>query len=115
MGEDNVIVTRDRQGDIHVSLNVCPHRGMKACLGEAGNAQAHRCIYPGWAFRPDGSFIGAPIEAAQMHGNKRSKEELGRKTARVTLSGGLVFAHCTIHGPSFAPFLGEPKYHTYPV
>src|SRR3546814_7639693 len=35
MGEDNVIVTRDRQGEIHVSLNVCPHRGMKVCLGEA--------------------------------------------------------------------------------
>src|SRR3546814_12003395 len=34
MGEDNVIVTRDRQGEIHVSLNVCPHRGMKVCLGE---------------------------------------------------------------------------------
>src|SRR3546814_2393273 len=77
MGEDNVIVTRDRQGEIHVSLNVCPHRGMKVCLGEAGNAQAHRCIYHGWAFRPDGSFIGAPIEKEQMHGNKRSKEELG--------------------------------------
>src|SRR3546814_1627745 len=52
---------------------------MKVCLGEACNAQAHRCIYHGWAFRPDGSFIGAPIEKEQMHGNKRSKEELGLK------------------------------------
>src|SRR5690606_17185393 len=27
MGEDEVIVARDRKGEIHVSLNVCPHRG----------------------------------------------------------------------------------------
>ena len=68
MAEDNVIVSRDRSGEIHVMLNVCPHRGMKVCTAEAGNAHAHRCIYHGWAFRADGSFIGAPIEKEQMHG-----------------------------------------------
>src|SRR5438094_54599 len=62
MGDDQVIVARDRSGDVFVSLNVCPHRGMRVCTAEAGNAQIHRCIYHGWAFRPDGSFVGAPIE-----------------------------------------------------
>src|SRR3546814_7087224 len=82
---------------------------MKVCLGEAVNAQAHRCIYHGWAFRPDGSFIGAPIEKEQMHGTKRSKEELGLKKARVHLDGGLLFATWHIDGPSFDAFLGTPK------
>ncbi|WP_246344412.1 Rieske 2Fe-2S domain-containing protein [Sphingobium fontiphilum] len=45
MAEDNVIVSRDRSGKIHVMLNVCPHRGMKVCAVESGNADAHRCIY----------------------------------------------------------------------
>src|SRR5271169_1783167 len=31
MGEDQVIVARDRKGDVHVLLNVCPHRGMRVC------------------------------------------------------------------------------------
>src|SRR3546814_20125523 len=62
MGEDNVIVTRDRQCEIHVSLNVCPHRGMKVCLCEAGHAQEHPYISHGWAYRPEGSFIGETIE-----------------------------------------------------
>jgi len=35
MGEDLVIVARDRQGQIHVSLNVCPHRGMHVCTAES--------------------------------------------------------------------------------
>ena len=77
MGEDQVIVSRDRKGDVHVLLNVCPHRGMRVCMAEVGNAPMHRCVYHGWAFRPDGSFIGAPIEREQMHGNIFAKEELG--------------------------------------
>ena len=44
MGEDNVIVSRDRQVEIHVFLNVCSHRGMKVCRAEAGNAEINRCI-----------------------------------------------------------------------
>ena len=33
MGEDQVIVSRDRKGDVHVLLNVCPHRGMRLSNG----------------------------------------------------------------------------------
>src|SRR5438067_13907252 len=29
MGEESVIMTRDRQGEVHVLLNTCMHRGMK--------------------------------------------------------------------------------------
>ena len=111
MGEDQVIVARSRDGGVHVSLNVCPHRGMKVCTAEAGNTQVHRCIYHGWAFRPDGDFIGAPIEKEQMHGNKRPKSELGLKKARVHLYGGLIFATWNIEGPSFDEFLGDSKFY----
>jgi len=111
MGEDNVVVSRTRDGSIKVFLNVCPHRGMKVCTAEAGNTQVHRCIYHGWAFRADGSFVGAPIEREQMHGNKRSKEELGLKQARVHLYGGLIFATWEIDGPSFDEFMGDAKFY----
>src|SRR3546814_14421930 len=73
MGEDQVIVGRTSDGAIHVSLNICPNRGMRICMGYAGNAAVHRCIYHGWAFRPDGSFIVAPGEREQMHGEIRHR------------------------------------------
>ncbi len=111
MGEDNVIVSRDRNDEIHVMLNVCPHRGMKVCLAEAGNTAAHRCIYHGWAFKSDGSFLGAPVEREQMHGDKRQKEELGLKKARVHVYGGLIFATWNHDGPSFDEFLGDTKFY----
>jgi phenylpropionate dioxygenase-like ring-hydroxylating dioxygenase large terminal subunit len=111
MGEDQVIVSRDRENQVHVMLNVCPHRGMRICMGEAGNAQVHRCIYHGWAFRPNGDFMGAPIEREQMHGDVFAKSELGLRKARVSVYGGLIFATWNIEGPSFEDFLGEMKWY----
>src|SRR5260221_13113365 len=29
MGEESLILSRDRQGEVHVLLNTCMHRGMK--------------------------------------------------------------------------------------
>lgn len=111
MGEDQVIVTRDRTGAINVLLNVCPHRGMRVCMGEAGNTQVHRCIYHGWAFKPNGDFMGSPIEREQMHGTLREKHELGLKKARVALYGGLIFATWNVDGPSLDDFLGDAKWY----
>ncbi|MDB5424629.1 MAG: (2Fe-2S)-binding protein [Phenylobacterium sp.] len=111
MGNDQVIVARDAKGEVHVSLNVCPHRGMRICRADAGNARAHRCIYHGWAFRPDGSFIGAPIESEQMHGDVVGKDKLGLRKARIALYGGLVFATWDTEGPSFDEFLGDMKFY----
>jgi phenylpropionate dioxygenase-like ring-hydroxylating dioxygenase large terminal subunit len=91
-GSDGVIVARGMDGSIHVSLNVCPHHGMRVCTVDSGNAMMHRCIYHGWAFRPDGSFIGAPVGREQMHGNIRQKSEPGLIRAKVHLYRGFVFA-----------------------
>ena len=111
MAEDNVIIARDREGNVNVSLNVCPHRGMKVCTAEAGNKPIHQCIYHGWAFKPNGDFIGAPVEREKMHGNDTDKAKLGLKKARVQTYGGLIFATWNIDGPSFDEFLGDSKYY----
>jgi phenylpropionate dioxygenase-like ring-hydroxylating dioxygenase large terminal subunit len=111
MGEDEVIVARDRQGEIHVSLNVCPHRGMHICTAEQGNSQAHKCIYHGWTFRPDGSFIGAPIEKEKMHGEILSKEQLGLKKARVQIFHGFVYATWDHDAAPLEEQLGDMKFY----
>lgn len=111
MGGDKVIVARGRNGEIHVSLNVCPHRGMRVCMTEEGNAPTFRCIYHGWAFRHDGSFMGAPIPKEKMEGDMRDKSELGLQQAKVAIYGGFVFA-CWDHESSFDDWLGEYKFYT---
>ena len=111
MGSDSVLITRDKAGEVHVMLNVCAHRGMRISTLDAGNTQIHTCIYHGWAFRPNGAFLGAPVEKEAMHGKMMSKDELGLKKARVTLYGGLIFATWNIEGPSFDEFLGDAKWY----
>ena len=118
MAEDNVIVARGQDGNVHVSLNVCPHRGMRVCLGEAGNKRVHQCIYHGWAFRPNGDFIGAPIEKEKMHGNDVDKADprpeegegtpLWRADLRHLECGWPVLRrvsgrHQVLHGPAVLP------------
>jgi phenylpropionate dioxygenase-like ring-hydroxylating dioxygenase large terminal subunit len=60
MGKDSVIVTRDRQGQIHVLLNSCRHRGMKVCRYDQGNTRAFTCPYHGWSYSIDGALVEIP-------------------------------------------------------
>ena len=75
MGSDSVLITRDKSGAVHVMLNMCTHRGMRVSTLDAGNTQIHTCIYHGWAFKPNGDFLGAPVEKEQMHGKLLPKSD----------------------------------------
>src|SRR5260370_15665875 len=43
MGEESVILCRDKKHQIHVFLNTCRHRGMKVCLYDHGNTSLFTC------------------------------------------------------------------------
>ena len=77
IGRESILVTHGEDGQIRAFYNVCPHRGMRVCTAEAGNKPIHQCIYHGWAFKPDGDFIGAPVEREKMHGNDVDKRHWG--------------------------------------
>jgi phenylpropionate dioxygenase-like ring-hydroxylating dioxygenase large terminal subunit len=107
VGEDPIIVTRDAKGEIHGLLNVCTHRGMMVCRAEGGKGTQFKCPYHGWTFSNTGRFLGSPIAKEQMHGDVRSKEELGLKKARVDTYAGMIFATFNEEGPSLKEWLGE--------
>ena len=50
MGEDPVLVVRNREGRVNAFLNICRHRGNRLCRAEDGNAAAFICAYHGWAY-----------------------------------------------------------------
>src|SRR5277367_5036749 len=37
IGQDQVIVTRGRDGEVSILLNACSHRGMEICWADSGN------------------------------------------------------------------------------
>jgi len=57
IGEESVILTRDKQGKLHVLLNTCRHRGMKVCRYDEGNTPIFSCPYHGWSYSTDGSLV----------------------------------------------------------
>ena len=60
MGEESVILCRDRAGEIHVFLNSCRHRGMKVCRYDEGSTAVFTCPYHGWSYSTDGKLVGVP-------------------------------------------------------
>ncbi|MCP2243243.1 aromatic ring-hydroxylating oxygenase subunit alpha [Lentzea aerocolonigenes] len=61
VGNESVLVARDRHGALNAFLNVCRHRGARICLDEAGSVKrAFQCPYHAWTYALDGKLIAAP-------------------------------------------------------
>lgn len=114
IGEDAVIVTRQANGGITISLNVCPHRGMQVCRSEYGNTKKFVCPYHGWVFGTDGRFVAAPYET-EMFGESLNHEELRLRQARVEMLGGVIFGNFDPDAPSLSEFLGDLKWYLEPI
>src|SRR3954453_20810443 len=50
IGEDRVVVVRDKDGGVEVLLNTCRHRGNAVCRAEEGHATSFMCTYHGWTY-----------------------------------------------------------------
>jgi nitrite reductase/ring-hydroxylating ferredoxin subunit len=108
MGEDPVIVSRTRDGEIAISLNVCAHRGMRVCRADAGNTETFKCPYHGWVYDGgSGRLRGAPFEQ-EMYGQDWDKSQFGLARARAATGvGGVIFGSFGATTPPFDEYLGE--------
>ena len=91
IGQDPVIVTRDADGEIHVLLNICRHRGNRLTRADDGNAKSFMCTYHGWNFNNDGRLSDVPGEQEAYYG-ELNKSELGLIEAKVDTYAGIIFA-----------------------
>ncbi|MEO8298314.1 MAG: aromatic ring-hydroxylating dioxygenase subunit alpha [Burkholderiales bacterium] len=107
IGPEPVIMTRDKQGEIRLLHNRCPHRGNRVCVTEQGNARSFTCPYHGWTFANDGKLRGYPFPSG-YEGTDRSKLGLGQ-VARVGIYKGFIFGSMAEEGPSLEEHLGAAK------
>ena len=59
IGEDAIIISRDKEGEIHALHNICRHRGARVCEEMSGNRKTFVCPYHGWVYEMDGSLKAA--------------------------------------------------------
>jgi len=63
VGETPIIITRDRQGDIHAFENRCVHRGALICLDDHGSGKtSFSCVYHAWTYDLQGNLIGVAFK-----------------------------------------------------
>ena len=107
IGPQPVIMTRDKQGNVHLLLNRCSHRGNLVCDSPRGNSNAFRCPYHGWTFSNTGKLLGFPFNSA--YGGPDAKQRLpglGR-VPRIDSYHGFVFGSFSEDGPSLNEHLGS--------
>jgi len=106
IGEDQVIVVRDRSRKINVLLNSCPHRGNTVCRAEQGRTNSFLCSYHGWNYDLDGRLVAIPGQEA-FYRNDVDKSQWGLGTAaQVESYRGFVFATLDPTAPPLEDYLG---------
>jgi phenylpropionate dioxygenase-like ring-hydroxylating dioxygenase large terminal subunit len=114
MGSDVVIVTRDMEGQVHVLLNTCTHRGMRLCRTDMGNARTFSCPYHGWSYSMDGRIVetpgdlaGVPGFATYYHGELEKKDWGLVRAPRVKVHKRTIWATWDPEAPAFEDYVGD--------
>jgi phenylpropionate dioxygenase-like ring-hydroxylating dioxygenase large terminal subunit len=113
MGHDStgvpLIVSRDREGLVHVFLNACQHKGAKLLEScEPIRSGRMTCPYHAWTYGVDGKLIGVarPETFINLDKSKRNLAELPSRE-----QGGIIWVMLDRHAePDFSslvPELGE--------
>jgi nitrite reductase/ring-hydroxylating ferredoxin subunit len=107
MGEESVILCRDRVGEVHVFLNSCRHRGMKVCRYDEGNTAVFTCPYHGWSYGTDGRLAGVPFFREAYHSTLDRAQWGLVEVAQFARYKGTVWATWDPAAPSFFEYLGD--------
>ena len=111
IGEDPVLVVRQKDGSISAFLNSCRHRGMKVCRVDMGNAKAFTCTYHGWAFDESGALISVP-NLEDGYFNELNLDDWGLiNVAQLDVYKGLVFGTFDPSAPSLLDYIGDMRFY----
>lgn len=107
MGEDPIVVVRQKDGSVKAFLNQCRHRSMRVSYADSGNTRAFTCPYHGWSYGTDGALVDVPLEdRAYPHGLCKQKLNLQAVT-RVAEYKGLIFGNWDATAPDLRDYMGD--------
>jgi phenylpropionate dioxygenase-like ring-hydroxylating dioxygenase large terminal subunit len=110
LGAMPVVVTRDRDGNLHAFENRCAHRGSLLVLNDSGEARDIICVYHNWSYDLSGSLTGVAFRKGLggkggMPAECRPETQGPRKLRIATLCG-LVFGTLVADAPALEHYLG---------
>lgn len=104
VGDESVLVVRNRQGELRAYFNVCQHRGSQLCdQSGSGHGGAITCPYHAWSYSLDGRLVGA------IHHEKESfdRDAISLESVHVDIWQGLLFVNLSKHPIPLLEWLDE--------
>lgn len=98
-----LVVTRDREANLHGLINVCRHRGSLVAT-QNGCSATLQCPYHAWVYDLDGSLRSAPRTKDDP---EFDPSQLGLMKAKVDTWGPFVFVTTATSSGPLSEFLGE--------
>jgi phenylpropionate dioxygenase-like ring-hydroxylating dioxygenase large terminal subunit len=111
IGDVPVILSRAKDGQVHVLINRCSHRGALVLHEACGQHKRFNCVYHQWGFDPDGTLRAVPFKnGVQGQGGycgvDVDMKALSLRRLRVEVLNGLVFASFREDTPPLREYLG---------
>lgn len=97
VGEESIIVVRDKGAVLRAHFNVCRHRGSRLLSEPCGHARVLVCPYHQWAYTLSGELSGA-----RLMGEDFRKDDYKLRGASVREVAGLIFVCLAETPPDFS-------------
>lgn len=111
IGEDPVMVVRQKDGSVKAFLNQCRHRGMRICRVDSGKAKAFTCSFHGWSYDLDGKLKNIPRQADTYPADFDNDRYNAVAVPRLANYKGFWFGTWDETAPDFEDYLGSAKYY----
>ena len=109
IGRYPMIITRDKEGNLHALSNTCSHRGTTLTRVYKGNQANFVCPFHAWCYKNDGKLlkVKAPSEYSE---HTFDKTKYGLKKGLVQSYRGFVFVNLDVNTDiSLDDFLGDTR------
>ena len=90
LGKVPLLITRDKQGEVHVFFNSCTHRSTQIETATRGNRKAFNCPYHRWGFAATGELIGTPNRPGDFP-ESFDRKDYALRSPHYTFVHGLIF------------------------
>ncbi|MEV1133891.1 benzoate 1,2-dioxygenase large subunit [Rhodococcus coprophilus] len=109
IGRQPVVISRDKEGELHCLINACSHRGAMLCRRKTDNRTTFTCPFHGWTFRNNGKLLKVkdPRDAGYPEQFNTDGSHDLRTVARFESYRGFLFGSLEPDVPSLEEHLGD--------
>ena len=111
-GLNNLLVYRDKQGELKALHNICRHRGMQLVEGKGKLKRTISCPYHDWTYNQSGELKSLPKQKQEFAGI--DKTCLSLKQAQVGIWRGMIWAHPDANAMPVAEYFASMNQHLAP-